>query len=186
MVAAQICMDVRIPHSCSRDQDGNTLYNSSGERDRYGTIQLRLIREIMAFLVTKGLFTVHANNTSWRLDTYGGSVDTSTNVVNTGSPVCVSCITRSIPSYRPPVCSMFMHRSSSVCIHTPHRTSPSYTPADTADYRAWADELHTYTRWSPEARAPVLSRRIAAVCVSVSVHHVMSCCTMIVYTGCMD
>ena len=37
-------MDVRIPHPCNRDQDGNTLYNSSGEKDRYGSIPLRLIR----------------------------------------------------------------------------------------------------------------------------------------------
>ena len=172
-------MTVRIPHSCDRDQDGNTLYNSSGEKDRYGSIGVRLIREIMDHLVTKGLFTVHVAQTSCRIDTYGGSLDTSSDTVNTGSPVCVSCITCSIPAYRPPVCSMFMHRSSSVCIHVPHRTPPSYNPADTVEYRAWVQELETYTRWSPEARAPVLSRRIAAVCVSVSVHHVMSCCTMI-------
>ena len=140
----------------------------------------------MEFLVAKGLFTVHVAQTSWRFDTYGGSLDTSSNVVNTGSPVCVPCITCSIPSHRPSVCSVFMHRSSSVCIHTHHRTSPSYNPADTVQYRAWCHELETYTRWSPEARAPVLSRRIAAVCVSVPAHHVMSCCTMIVYTGCMD
>ena len=133
----------------------------------------------MTHLVEKGLFTVHEESKTWRFDQYGGSLDASTNTVNIGSPVSVPCITCSRPSYRPVRCSMFMHRSSSVCIHVPPRTPPSYNPADTVEYRAWVQELETYTRWSPEARAPVLSRRIAAVCVSVSVHHVMSCCTMI-------
>ena len=82
-------MTVRIPHSCDRDQDGNTLYNSSGEKDRYGSIGVRLIREIMDHLVTKGLFTVHVAQTSCRIDTYGGSLDTSSDTVNSGSPVCV-------------------------------------------------------------------------------------------------
>ena len=84
-------MDVRISHPCTRDQDGNRLYNSSGEKDRHGKVSLPKVEEIMRYLVANTtLFEVHEEGVSWRFDPHGGSLDTVAVVVSTGSPrVCI-------------------------------------------------------------------------------------------------
>ena len=83
-------MDVRISHPCTRDQDGNGLYNSSGEKDKYGNVPIHTVKDIMRYLVTKGLLAVHEDGVSWRFDPHGGSLDTVEDVINTGSPrVCI-------------------------------------------------------------------------------------------------
>ena len=80
-----------MSHSCTRDQDGNRLYNSTGEKARFGKVDITRVRDIMQHLVDNTpLFVVHEAGVSWRFDPHGGSLDPVSNAVDTGPPcVCV-------------------------------------------------------------------------------------------------
>ena len=68
------------------------MYNSTGEKARFGTIQISKVRKIMQYLVdSTGQYTVHDVDNRCRFDPHGGSLDPVSNSVDTGPPiVCIA------------------------------------------------------------------------------------------------
>ena len=72
-------------------QDGNKLYTNVRSKGTLGAIKMPVVRAVGDHLVTKKLFTVHEERTSWRFDPYGGSMDSEGNFHELGSlGVCIA------------------------------------------------------------------------------------------------